>query len=262
MEYPCRVGGGVLPECRYSQNKDKEHEFLVAISDEEPVSGEKVSGSGWFASIAILGAIDLTTGHREQGRTIMIWDPTPEEQQNGSFRELFRKYGMYRVKGHPPAKPWYSIPAVRMGGMFLTEVTEELQSEPFLEKVILEYKESLHLRSELLGDLELSDDGYAGHFRWVWTDIKVIVSVEYVPYTRPLSFLEAFCRDCEKHDNELRSFAAENLTGSKRIARDMVPEAVDMYYDGDYDFYYKYKEYTINISGDLNGPEKIWMYKD
>lgn len=254
------VGGGLLPEYRRQQFKNEQHEFLVAISDEDLNTGNTVSGE-FFADKAVLGAIDLTTGSREQGRTIMIWEPTSEEQQNGSFRELFREYGIYRVKGHPPIKPWYNVPDVRMGSLYLTEVIGEITSEPFLDKAIREYKDSLTLHSELLGVLELDDDGYKGSFNWVWTRISIVVSTEYVPYSRPLSYLEAFCRDCEQHDNELRSFACEKLKDNKRLAADMVPDSVCMYYDGDYDFYYKYKEYTVNISGDLNGPKELWIGK-
>ena len=135
MKYPLTVGGGTLPEHRREQFKDEVHEFLVAVSDEAPHTGETTSRT-FFAGLAILGAVDLTDGSREQGRTVMIWEPTPEEQQSGSFKSLFREYGIYRVKGHPPVKPWYSSPEVRMGGMYLTEIVSYCAEEPYLFGVI------------------------------------------------------------------------------------------------------------------------------
>lgn len=269
MSYPLKVGGGVLPEYRRDQYNDEVHDFLVAVSDEEPVSGEKVSGGGWFASIAIIGAIDLTTGHREKGRTIMIWDPTPEEQQE-AYKTLFREYGIYRVKGHPPAKFWYSTPSKRMGGMYLTEITRGHVTHPFLEEAIREYKESLHLHSELLGTLDLDDDGYTGSFDWLGADTKITVSVEYTPYTKPLGHLEDFCRECEKNDRELRRFARENMPDRinkdrekpltpEEFARGLTMDSIVMYYDGDYDVYFRFEKYTVNISGDRDGPRDIWQ---
>ena len=189
----------------------------------------------------------------------MIWEPTPEEQQSGSFKNLFREYGIYRVKGHPPVKPWYTSPDVRMGGMYLTEIVSDSAEDPYLSGVIKEYIDSLTLRSELLGVLELGEDGYTGSFDWLGSPIKLIVSVEYTPYTNPLSYLEAFCRECGRHDSELRQFAAEKLEDGERIARGMRLTEVCMYYDGDYDAYFTYDKYTIDIFGKANGPEDIWM---
>ena len=213
------------------------------------------------ASIAILGAIDLTTGERECGRTIMMWESTEEERRDGTLDTLFRGYGIYRVKGHPPLKPWYRVPAVRMGGMYVTEIIRGNVIDPYLEGVIRDHKESLHLLSDLLGELILTDedDGYTGRFSWLGTEIKVVVSIEYTPPTRPLAFLEEFCRDCERHDRELRSFASEKLEGGETISREMIPEEIYMYFDGDYDAYYKYGKYTVDIAGDRNGPKDIWM---
>ena len=258
MKYPLTVGGETLPEHRREQFKDEVHEYLVAVSDEAPHTGKTTSGT-FFASLPILGAVDLTDGRREQGRTVMIWEPTPEEQQSGSFKSLFREYGIYRVKGHPPVKPWYSSPEVRMGGMYLTEIASDSAEEPYLSGVIREYIDSLTLRSDLLGTLELGEDGYEGRFDWLGTEIHICVSTEYEPCTNPLSYLEAFCRECRRHDSELRQFAAEKLGDGERIAREMKLTNIVMYYDGDYDAYFAYDKYTVDIFGKVKGPEDIWL---
>ena len=263
IEYPYRLGGGGLPESRRDQFKDEEHEYLVAVSDEDVSFGEMSEGR-FYASIAIIGAVDLTTGEREKGRTIMIWEPTAEERQNDAYKYFFCGLRIYRVKGHPPVKPWYRSPAVCMGGMYVTEITKTGVIDRYLSGVVRDYWDSLFLHSELFDTLELTDedDGYTGRFNWLGTEIKVTVSIEYTPYTNPLSYLEAFCRDCERHDEELRRFAAENLEGGEEAAREMQLEEIYMYYDGDYDAYFRYRDHTVDIDGDRDGPKKLWIYEE
>ncbi len=258
QKYPVKVGSAVLPEFRRQQFKDEVHEFLVASGD-SGITSVAVQSGGICANMPILGAVDLTCGTSEKGRTILMWDPTPEEQQNGSYKKLLHEYTVYRVKGHPPVKPWYTSPAVRMGGMYLTEILEAGVSDLFLQQLIAEYKESLFLRSELLGTLALEDEGYTGSFDWPGGRIKVTVSVEYTPYTNPLRHLEDFCRKCERHDRELRQYAAEKLENGREITGKMKLTEIVMYYDGDYDTYFTYDKYTINISGGTKGADYIWM---
>ena len=79
------------------------------------------------------------------------------------------------------------------------------------------------------------------------------------PYTNPLRHLEDFCRECEQHDRELRQYAAEKLENGREIAGKMKLTEIVMYYDGDYDTYFTYDKYTINISGGTKGADYIWM---
>ena len=123
---------------------------------------------------------------------------------------------------------------------------------------------------EDLGTLDLDEDGYTGSFNWLGADTKITVSVEYTPYTKPLGHLEDFCRECEKNDRELRRFARENMPDRinkdrekpltpEEFARGLTMDSIVMYYDGDYDVYFRFEKYTVNISGDRDGPRDIWQ---
>ena len=126
--------------------------------------------------------------------------------------------------------------------------------------------------SDMFGDMPAADeyDAYSASFDWLGTEIKVEVSGEYTPYTKPLGYLEAFCREAERHDKELRAFAAENLTeeanrlmgtelSAGEFSSGMKMLGIEMYYDGDYYVYYSFGEYEINISGDAKGPKEGYV---
>ena len=50
-----------------------------------------------------------------------------------------------------------------------------------------------------------------------------------------------------------------NPVVGERIAREMKLTNIVMYYDGDYDAYFAYDKYTVDIFGKLKGPEDIWL---
>ena len=60
MNYPYTVGGGIIPECRFTQYKSEPHEYLIAIGDECTENSDTLFGTT-IAAFHILGFIDLNT---------------------------------------------------------------------------------------------------------------------------------------------------------------------------------------------------------
>ena len=274
MFFPYKIGGGVMPESRYTQFLPEEHEFLVATWDIEvenrPAPGLPLSVSMW-----ILGYIDLTTGERRDAKDILIWMPTEEEQRGEVFKELFRELTVYRVKGHPPVKYKGMI-----SGIYVTEIVRAHVRDAFLSGLIREYCKWRYLRSEMFGTMSMKDEyeAYWAWFDWLGTEIEVEVSAEYEPYTEPLGHLEAFCREAERHDRELRDFAAERLIGEvnelispeggeelteQELAGSLKIRSVTMYYDGDYDVYFELQgRHGVSVNGGPDGPKDAYLWRN
>ena len=266
MRLPYRIGGGAMPESRLDQFLPEQHEYLAAtmgMGEQYHKKGERPLG----VSMWILGYIDLTTGERRSAKDILIWEPTDDELQDDRYITLFREQTIYRVRCHPPLR--YTG---MLSGLFVTEIIKAGVRNPFLSELIREYKDGLHLMSEMFGDMQIKDEyeAYSARFGWLGTDIEVTVSGEYSPYTNPLSYLEAFCREAGRHDRELREFAAAELltkaielTGTalteEGFAEGMKVNCIEMYYDGDYEAFLSFGDYEINVCGDTKGPKKAYI---
>lgn len=263
-----------MPESRYTQFLPEQHEFLVAAWYMDNVD-KRAPGLPLSVSMWILGYIDLTTGEQRDVKDIMIWMPTEEEQQGEAYRDVFRELTVYRVKGHPPVKYTGMI-----SGLYITEIVKIRERSPFLMGLIRKYCEERFLRSEMFGTMSMKDEyeAYWAWFDWLGTVTEVEVSAEYTPYTEPLRHLEAFCRDAERHDRELRDYAAEKLIGEvnelisseggKELTREELAgclkiRSVAMYHGGDYDVCFELSgRHAVSVNGGDKGPEDAYLWRD
>ena len=252
-----------MPESRLDQFLPEQHEYLAAtmkMGGQYYKKGERPHG----VSMWVLGYIDLTTGERRSVWDLLIWEPTDEECREDAYMKIFPELTVCRVRCHPPLK--YKG---MLSGLYVTEIIRMGVRNPFLSALIREYEDSQHLMSKMFGDMRIKGeyDAYSAEFDWLGTVIEVEVSGEYTPYTRPLAFLEAFCRDAARHDKELREFAAaELLTKANKLmntsltaeefAAGMKIFNIMMYYDGDYEAFLSFGDYEISIWGDTSGPKE------
>ena len=273
MEYPYRTGGGIIPAFRLTQYKPEPHEYLIATGDECARATDTRLGTS-FAALHILGFIDVDTGEREEALTHMMWELSAEEMKDELYAGLFKERTAYRVKCLPPVKPWFSEPFKRTGNLYLTEILEADIHEPFIDGVIRNYIDSLHLHSELFGELDLVSEfpAYSGTFNWLGTEIKLIVLNEFPPAEKALGYMETFCRECGANDIMLRRFAAEQLTERAKeltessltregFAAGMKIRYIEMDCDGIYTAEFLFNDQLITVDGDPGGPKNADIEK-
>ncbi len=277
MNYPYIVGCGKVPEFRTdSQNNQYQtemHEYLI-VTDADGIEASETQMKTTVASRHLLGFIDLTTGEREDALTNLIWDLSEAEIHNDAYQKLLQPLTMYHVKCLPPVRPWYKTPVKRTGMLYLTEIIQPVKTDPFLESLIQKYTDSLHLHSDLFGELDSSEEypAYLGTFSWLGTEVKIIVSAEFTPVSKTLAHMAHFCRMREFHDKELREFAAEQLVDKanemmqsrftkEELAAGLVIRIIDMMLDGSYYVDFLFHDHLIYINGNLNGPKEAFIHK-
>lgn len=267
MEYPFKIGSGILPENRKEIFYEEPHEYLIMVG------GGSTYGAKWggndaipTATAYILGSIDLTTGERTEGKSIFTWIITEEEYQKRVYSQYFKEGVKYRIKGFPSKKS---------SGFYPIEVLGTVNRMPFLDALWRDYLAPVYMHSELFGEMELNKRyGYFhANFDWLGTEIEVSFNTDEEEDEKCLANLEEFCREAERRDKEVRDFAAEELTYLANDWRDddhldheiteeefktrIKISSVEMSADGDYDVWFDdddmFAGHSVHISGDALG---------
>lgn len=260
MDYPCKAGGGIIPEKRLDQLQSVSHEYLIATS-EEGISYTNALDGSFVASTNILGFIDLDTNEHKREYKHMMWVMSEEEKADNVCNDYFENLKIYHVKCRP----------FKSGGLYLEEIISDKINNSFLEGVIQKYLDSLHLYSELFGEMDIMEEypAYRGKFNWLGSETEIIVAAEFTPVTEPLGHMERLCRECELHDRTFREYATDNLLeevnkvmqkkySGEDLASGLKMKSITMYYGGNYEVYYAFNGCVVNINGDLSDPGKSY----
>ena len=240
MTYPIKIGDH--KDLKKFGNKEM-HEFLVAAGGKVPAENRlHVSGMPfWFASAAIVGFIDLTTGRRCKGCSDMVWKET---FANHSTEDYFKAGTIYRIRGY-----------VKEQGTEITvaEVLSEGESDEQLEQLLKESMEELDkdskVRSDLIGDLEYDEDYYCyvGKFNWLGKEIKIEIAGEEDEISdAALAAAEELCINCAEWDKKFK----------EALVRGLFKDANSIFLDAkisEEEFISRFPLYKIKITSGFKG---------
>ena len=274
MNYPYTVGFGKVDEENRPYWNEEIHEYLIITADQEQnCYSQTINGKQTYykTSRIVLGHIDLTTGERFSGKDSVFWEMTPEEHDTELYKNLFKGGVVYRIRAAMQIKNVVLYPI---------EILGEVDSESFLEQLYAAYVEErdrpVYLQTKLFGELLLNKryNSFEGTFEFNGNTIEF--SIDNSPDASKIVFkLEAFVRDFQARDEEMRRFAAEKLTslankwadeeGGPHITEEdffslLVPEGIEMRSSGKYFMYYTdggvFDGHSVEISGNSKGPTK------
>ncbi|MBR6046099.1 MAG: DUF2262 domain-containing protein [Ruminococcus sp.] len=274
MNYPYTVGFGKVDEENKPYWNEEIREYLIITADEDQNCYSSTTNgiqSNYHTSRTVLGHIDLTTGERYSGKDAVMWEMTAEEHDTERYKNLFRGGVIYRIRAAMQKKNVVLYPI---------EILGEADSEPFLEQLYAAYVEErdrpVFLHTDLFGDLPLNKryNSFEGTFEYEGQ--KIEFSIDNGPdAARTVSRLEAFVRDFDSHDKQMRRFAAAKLTslankwadeeGDPHITEEqffslLVPEGIEMRGSGKYFMYYTdggvFGGHSVEVCGNSKGPAK------
>ncbi|MBR6874398.1 MAG: DUF2262 domain-containing protein [Ruminococcus sp.] len=264
MDYPCTLGTGILPENRKEIFEEYPHEYMVMIGGGSPYGSRVGEMTYWNATAYYLGYIDLTTGERCEGRSLFTWILKDGEFEKGIHKQLFVEGEKYRIKG---------LPSKKSSGFYPLQVLGKVRRMPFLDALWKEYISPVFLHSDLFGEMELNKryGYYHADFDWLGTKIKVSFNTDEGDDEGCLANLEAFCRDAERWDREMREYSADELTYLANEWRDddhldeeiteedfkrrIVLSSIEVSCEGHFFAYFDdddmFAGHTVHVSGDI-----------
>lgn len=274
MDYPYIVGFGTVDEENKPYWNEEVHEYLIITADEEQnCYSQTINGkqTNYKTSRTVLGHIDLTTGEQYSGKDAVFWEMTAEEHDTELYKNLFKGGVVYRIRAAMQKKNVVLYPI---------EILGISDSEPFLEQLyaayVAERDRPVYLQTKMFGDLLLNKrhNCFDGTFEYMGHKIEFSI-YNSDDAAKTVSKLEAFVRDFNAHDEEMRRFAAEKLTslanewadeeGNAHITEEafyshIIPEGIDMRSNGRYIMYYTdggaFGGHSIEVSGNSKGPTK------
>ncbi|MBR6044507.1 MAG: DUF2262 domain-containing protein [Ruminococcus sp.] len=266
MKYPVNIGPGTVPE-KYKENyEDEPHEYLVLIGGGGTFGMKFGQSPELFLHAYMLGFIDLQTGKRVEGKKLMTWDGTPEEDRTKCYRDYFQEGVIYRVQG---------IPLKDKDNFYPIKILVKGQSCDWLWGLWEEFNKPVTMQSELFGELHLNKKygTFYGKFNWLGTEIEVSFNTDEDDDAGCLAHLEEFCRDAERRDKEIRAYAADELTylandwrdddhldeeiTEEDFARRIIISSVEMSSEGDWYVWFDdgdmFAGHSVRVSGDAMG---------
>ena len=280
MDYPYKVGFGAVTEAYKPYWNKESHEYLIIVNNDEPlcynntVMGEE---SNYMASLTTLGYIDFDTDEHCSEKGTILWEMRPDEYDSEIHKSLFKGGTIYHIR---------AAMQIDNNVLYPLEVIREWKMEYFLDNLYEAYVKKnnipVYLETKTLGNLLLNQeyDRYNGCFKFKGREVAISIT-HYFDSKKLVPKIETFVRDFEAHDEEMRRYAAENLTslanewadkeGNANITEEdfynrLVPEAIYMSITSEYDVYYHsdglFKNHSIKVTVNSKGPKDAEIWDD
>ena len=199
---------------RTFENEARELLVLVAGS-----SGAGKRNGFWESAHSYLAYVDCETGTlcADEGR--LVYPVSDEEYADGGIVGRFREEEIYRVTARKkiPHEVPEGVTASSQNQFLIVEVLEENSPCPALEEVLAEYRRSVVVVDELLGELTLDKDldMFEGEVLWRGEQICLSLEVDAADedtWADARRAMKVMLAEQDRWDHDMRASAARELT--------------------------------------------------
>lgn len=271
MDYPYRVGVQTFTDEELEYYDMNMHDFLIG-SRGRPW-GFRAGQGPLSVNEPIIGYVDLTDGRQDGKERLLVWTPTPEEEErNGSnnpfYSTLFEERKIYRIRGLVPKDPAEKA----KGGIRIIEILSADEQSEFIEGLFEEYYRTEILESEIFGELRYTkkDGDYSSACNWQGRRIPIYLSCEPEDAEQALKYLEQMYTDQKQWDKKMRDFIVDELLSTandwlsdgdepeitgEEFARRITISSIEMYDDGSFTIYFDdddiFAGHSIDVYGNM-----------
>ena len=210
--------------------EDEAREILVLLAGG---SGAGKRNGFWDVSHYFIAYVDCQTGALYTGDGRIVYPVSDEEHDAGGILDRFRREAVYRLKARKkiPQELPEGMSAFAQNRLLVVEVLEENPPCPALDEVLAEYRKSVVLNDEELGELSLDKDydTFEGVISWRDEDIDISLEVDSSSedtWTAAVRAMKQMAADQDAWDRDMRAFAARELTELAREWRESADEEV------------------------------------
>ena len=182
------------------------------------------SGAGkmkgfWDVSHYFIAYVDCQTGALHTGDGRIVYPVSDEESDAGGILDRFRREAVYRLKARKriPHKIPEGVTASSQNQFLIVEVLEEDPPCPALEEVLAEYRRSVVVTDEVLGELILDKDldMFEGEVLWCGEQICLSLEVDAADegtWADARRAMRVMLAEQDRWDRDMRASAARELT--------------------------------------------------
>lgn len=216
-----------LLEYMRSQNNMTQAEWERTFEDEAREILVLLAGGGgagkrngfWDVSHYFIAYVDCQTGALHTGDGRIVYPVSDEEHDAGGILDRFRREAVYRLKARKtiPHEVPEGVTASSQNQFLIVEVLEENSPCPALEEVLAEYRRSVVVVDELLGELTLDKDldMFEGEVLWCGEQICLSLEVDVAnedTWADVRRAMKEMLAEQDRWDRDTRVFAARELT--------------------------------------------------
>lgn len=202
-----------------SEYQKEEKEIFVLISDQS--GGAAKFWNSWEASEDFLAYVDITSNELKKGDGHINWLISDEEEETHgiSWPYHFKQGVIYRLKARElidKTVPEGLLPSSCNRFMIVDVLEEDVQNGELLA-ILAEYRKTIKIVDEVLGEFELNKDWgmFNGEINWLGEEISASLEVNAEnksSWTKAMKALRILFEQQQQQDSEFRTFAAEHLT--------------------------------------------------
>lgn len=196
--------------------EDEAREILVLLAGG---SGAGKRNGFWDASHYFIAYVDCQTGALHTGGGRIVYPVSYEEYDAGGILDRFRREGVCRLKARKkiPHEIPEGVTASSQNQFLIVEVLEENSPCPALEEVLAEYRRSVVVTDEVLGELTLDKDldMFEGEVLWRGEQICVSLEVDAADedtWADARRAMKVMLAEQDRWDLDMRTSAARELT--------------------------------------------------
>ena len=196
--------------------EEEAKEILVLLAGG---SGAGKMNGFWDVSHYFIAYVDCQTGALHTGDGRIVYPVSDEQHDAGGILDRFRREAVYRLKARKkiPHVVTEGVTASSQNLLLVVEVLEENPPCPALDEVLAEYRKSVVLNDEELGELSLDKDydTFEGVISWRDEDIDISLEVDSSSedtWTAAVRAMKQMAADQDAWDRDMRAVAARELT--------------------------------------------------
>ena len=196
--------------------EEEAKEILVLLAGG---SGAGKMNGFWDVSHYFIAYVDCQTGALHTGDGRIVYPVSDEESDAGGILDRFRREAVYRLKARKtiPHEVPEGVTASSQNQFLIVEVLEENSPCPALEEVLAEYRRSVVVVDELLGELTLDKDldMFEGEVLWRGEQICLSLEVDAADedtWADARRAMKVMLAEQDRWDHDMRASAARELT--------------------------------------------------
>ena len=200
-------------ECTFEEDA---REILVLLAGG---AGAGKRNGFWDVSHYFIAYVDCQTGALHTGDGRIVYPVSDEEHDAGGILDRFRREAVYRLKARKtiPHEVPEGVTASSQNQFLIVEVLEENSPCPALEEVLAEYRRSVVVVDELLGELTLDKDldMFEGEVLWRGEQICLSLEVDAADedtWADARRAMKVMLAEQDRWDHDMRASAARELT--------------------------------------------------
>ena len=196
--------------------EEEEREILVLLAGG---SGAGKRNGFWDVSHYFIAYVDCQTGALRAGDGRIVYPVSDEEHDAGGLLDRFRREAVYRLKARKkiPHEVPEGVTASSQNQFLIADVLEEDPPCPALEEVLADYRSSVVVTDEVLGELTLDKDldMFEGEVPWRGEQICLSLEVDAAnedTWADARRAMKEMLAEQDRWDGDMRASAARELT--------------------------------------------------